>query len=578
TPEGAPPPPASIRTAGEGASPDADARTRRQLKWLAGSSGGAATEGGDLPYSSTEEAARSTRTRLGEQEDQAQVRLDVDAADEEDADADGLHRQAAAAGAGGGAGSSEAAPQAGEDGGDGGFDLVRLCATFSVDPSVMAFAQHIKAMRDLWVVEEAAAAAAEEDRRLTGRTTSGGGGSRHDVSGMRRGLVLLASEPREQEEDVEPKDSRSRGNIGGGGGGEKEEDAGRRRRLLVSRWQRRQRQRRRGHGADLLSFCYSALYECITGEKTAALPLYLHLHCLVHRAAGDAALDSLTARIRSTPSSSGGALNSGLVDGSGLDASQLVLGPMGRSHPCSLLTGPSVPLTAALQGLQLARSYYSGPLAAAAATAAAATGDVVFTDLDEQALWRPLLQPAFLESLWCALQHRRWRPLGLLPQPGGAPPASRGMSAGVGVGAAGGGGVRPAAAAAVAAAPVGSALGVYLRKGHMPGAADFDAVVTGISRLVPEPELQSELARCLALHHLPPLAAVSTALEQLRALPVWPQVRELVAAAAAAAGGAGGAAAGCGVPPSLALLPLLSLVLPGVPHEALLLLAAAAPV
>ncbi|KXZ41157.1 hypothetical protein GPECTOR_713g866 [Gonium pectorale] len=102
----------------------------------------------------------------------------------------------------------------------------------------------------------------------------------------------------------------------------------------------------------------------------------------------------------------------------------------------------------------------------------------------------------------------------------------------------------------------------------------------GVTRLARPPELQAALAACLALHALPPLATASAALAQLRQLPAWKQLRQLLEAQAggAAAGGAGqGGAAGGGLAGSWALLPLLSLLLPGLSHEAMQLLAAALP-
>ena len=36
------------------------------------------------------------------------------------------------------------------------------------------------------------------------------------------------------------------------------------------------------HRQELLSFCYTALYECITRDKTGVLTWYLQLYCLVH--------------------------------------------------------------------------------------------------------------------------------------------------------------------------------------------------------------------------------------------------------------------------------------------------------
>ncbi|GLI61805.1 hypothetical protein VaNZ11_004310 [Volvox africanus] len=426
--------------------------------------------------------------------------------------------------------------------GGGGFDLVHLCATFSVDPSIMAFAQHIKAMRDLWIAVEADTEAAFE----SGNVTAGG---------FRRGIVLLApvsATPPAQGIDVEQQ-----------------------RRL--SQWQRRQRRR---HGADLLSFCYSALYECITGEKTAALPMYLNLHCLVHQAASWSSPCAQLGKGRFRPLSHGllGAIGTA---GCRSDPWRIsVASAEGPMHPGSLLTEGQVPLTTALRGLQLARAYYSGPLAAAAAAAAAAPAGDVFVDLDEQALWRPLMQPAFLDSLWCTLQHRRWRPMGLLPPQG----AATNIAPSVVSAAAAAGRVGCSSSSSSSSSRSGSALEVYLRRGRTLRSVDFDCVVPGLSQLASEAELQADLAACLALHGLPPLATVIAALSQLRALPAWQQVRGMLQPATLPTTGGSGAiglvgigagGGGLGVRSSWALLPLLSLVMPGLSNEVLLLLAAA---
>ncbi|GIL62354.1 hypothetical protein Vafri_16523, partial [Volvox africanus] len=424
--------------------------------------------------------------------------------------------------------------------GGGGFDLVHLCATFSVDPSIMAFAQHIKAMRDLWIAVEADAETAVE-------------GGNVNAGGLRRGIVLLApvsATPPAQGIDREQQ----------------------------RRLSQRQRRQRRRHGADLLSFCYSALYECITGEKTAALSMYLNLHCLVHQAASwSSPCATGKGQFRPIPQGLLGAIGTA---GCSSDPWRIsVVSAEGPMHPGSLLTEAQVPLTTALRGLQLARAYYSGPLAAAAATAAAAPAGDVFADLDEQALWRPLMQPAFLDSLWCTLQHRRWRPMGLLPPQGAATNIAPSVVA--------------VAAAAAAAGRAGyssnssrssSALEVYLRRGRTLRGADFDSVVPGLSQLASEAELQADLAACLALHGLPPLATVIAALSQLRAIPAWQQLRGMLQPATVPTTGGGGAiglvgigagAGGVDVRSSWALLPLLSLVMPGLPNEVLLLLAAA---
>ncbi|GIM09537.1 hypothetical protein Vretimale_13366 [Volvox reticuliferus] len=418
--------------------------------------------------------------------------------------------------------------------GGGGFDLVHLCATFSVDPSIMAFAQHIKAMRDLWSAVEADAEVAIG----TGCVTAGG---------LRRGIVLLAPVSATLpawDTDVEQQ-----------------------RQLL--QWQHCQRRR---HGAGLLSFCYSALYECITGEKTAALPMYLNLHCLVHRAAS-----------WSSPCASGQGQCHPIEEGLG-GPSNPVMGAEGPMHPGSLLTEAQVPLTIALRGLQLARAYYSGPLAAAAAAAAAAPAGDVLTDLDEQALWRPLMQPAFLDSLWCTLQHRRWRPMGLLPSQGATSNiASSGAAVAMAAGRVGG------SSDSSRSGRSSSALEVYMRRGRTLQGVDFDSVVPGLTQLASEAELQAELAACLSLHSLPPLATVVDALSQLRALPAWQQLQGMLQPSTAGGAGtirpvgqvagAGGMQSagdgGMGVRSSWALLPLLSLVMPGVSNEGLLLLATA---
>lgn len=98
--------------------------------------------------------------------------------------------------------------------------------------------------------------------------------------------------------------------------------------------------------------------------------------------------------------------------------------------------------------------------------------------------------------------------------------------------------------------------------------------------------LQDQLAAALALHRLPPLAAMQPAVAQLRALPAWQRIAALGTSPGAGAAGAGAGHKGQaqrqqqksaqGVGPSWVLLPLLSMVLPDAGEEALQLLAAAA--
>ncbi len=295
-----------------------------------------------------------------------------------------------AAGAGG-----EGEGEGGTGSGSSCFDLVHLCATFSVDPSIMAFAQHIKAMRDLWV--------ARGEAEGPGGGVPGTGGGAAACGGMRARLALLAPATGLPGKRRRHDDAR---------GGSSSSSLGRR-------------------GADLLTFCYSVLYECITGEKTVALLPYLQLYCLVASyVRGDGCSGPSAAEPTRRRRVSGDV------------GCRVAVAAAAAAHPAALLTAPGVPPAVALQGLQLAREYYGGSLAAAAATVATAAaqapggGGGLLSDPDEQALWRPLLQHAFLEGLWCTLQLRCWRPLGLL-QP------------------AGGGGS-------------GSALAAYLRLGRMP--------------------------------------------------------------------------------------------------------------
>jgi hypothetical protein len=102
------------------------------------------------------------------------------------------------------AGDAAGDAQGGGGAGGGGFDLVHLCATFSVDPSIMAFAQLVKALRE----------------------------------------ALMAAPPRGEKDVGVPRGLAA---------------------ALAAAAAPRARGRARAEGAELLAFCYSALYECITG-------------------------------------------------------------------------------------------------------------------------------------------------------------------------------------------------------------------------------------------------------------------------------------------------------------------------
>ncbi|KAK9828929.1 hypothetical protein WJX72_002853 [[Myrmecia] bisecta] len=147
---------------------------------------------------------------------------------------------------------------------------------------------------------------------------------------------------------------------------------------------------------EFRTFCRGALYECITQEKPALLPSYLFLYCLLQGVMGPQPKDS------SARNDSGGG-------GWGVKA----------------LTG-GLPPTVPLWSLKLALAYHNSTVANATAEvykerqrsgAEASSSD---SSADEADTWQPLLQPSFLEGLWCQLQ-ALWARLAFLPAPPAIP-------------------------------------------------------------------------------------------------------------------------------------------------------------
>lgn len=94
----------------------------------------------------------------------------------------------------------------------------------------------------------------------------------------------------------------------------------------------------------------------------------------------------------------------------------------------------------------------------------------------------------------------------------------------------------------------------------------------GAAAGLPEAQLQACMATCLLLHDVPHASVVASAVRQLQALPAWPALRQMAAALQQQQ-----PQQQQGPAASWALLPLLSMLLPGLPGETLLLLAASLP-
>lgn len=368
---------------------------------------------------------------------------------------------------------------------DPGQDMVHLCATFSADPFIMAFAQCVQQLARLQAaLATSAGSGAEGEQIWAGRSTSS----------LQPRLLMPSSRAPARESAS----SAQQGHPSYG-----------------------------FHAATevapcpipvdtsgLLAFAKAALFECVSGEKPALVAAYMQQYCLVHLYSR-----KLTWACQPTAPA--------------LDA-QACMGTASEEGSVSLHT-------LGLRSLRLARAAYASPTAAACATVAdaaagrssgnskgpagmPASGPI---SAAEQQAWQPLMQPMLLEGLW-VLVLESWHRAGLLPS---------GPASSVGAGKAGPG-----------------ALQDYLRTGLLQTQGSQQQPGGAKQRL-----LQNALAMCLCLTGFPMGCEMHAAISALQSTPLWPQLQQ--AAAMSRSAGA-------------ALLPLLAALLPGVPRDALGMVAA----
>lgn len=350
---------------------------------------------------------------------------------------------------------------AGAGAGAGGpLGMVRLCATFAVDPSVMSLARHLEALsmltagrrqHQLQAVDleagqgsppqappamQAAAAAGQGTYLLPLLPTllpAPAGGTACGSSGSSGGQRSAASREVQRSLDAAfgageaTAATEAAANVGAGAAvtataaASPPEPLG-----LATVATTESVAHAEGLAQEFLYSSCAALHECITQEKCGALPGQLQLRALLQRAQ------------RSTLRGSSG--------GAGRPAAIATPVVQGTLAPGAEREADSVAVGMAGRSIALARSYYAGAVGVAAssvmdwlAAADTAAADGAHSNRDsrlaeggtgsgaaagvevggvggggEQAcqfealLWQPMLQPAMLEWLWLQLLHR-WR-------------------------------------------------------------------------------------------------------------------------------------------------------------------------
>lgn len=390
----------------------------------------------------------------------------------------GTGRDASAGGLGTAAAAGLPVGNAGARGGAGGpLGMVRLCATFAVDPSVMSLARHLEALSML--------TAGRRQHQLQAVDLEAGQGSLPQAppamqaaaagGGAERGMLLLPLLPTllpapaggaacgssdGQRSGASPEVQRSLNAAFGIGEATLAAQAAAHTAAAASAAATAAASppeplgsatvamteyvaHVKGLAQEFLYGSCAALHECITQEKCGALPGQLQLCALLQRAQ------------RSTPW--GSSASAGRPAAIATPVIQGTLVPDAEGGPDAVAMGM------AGRSVALARSYYAGAVGVAAssvvdwlAAAAAAAADGAHGDRDsklaedgtgsgaaagvevsgvggggEQAcrfealLWQPMLQPAMLEGLWLQLLGRWQQPPGYprlqSPQPYLAP-------------------------------------------------------------------------------------------------------------------------------------------------------------